>query len=48
MLTPFSTYKAIDSGGCTSNNLSSAATAPVVNNINQSLTTATNSNYSSK
>lgn len=48
IVVPFSPYKPMNSGGSTTNNLNSSAPAPVVNSINQSLATGTNSNYSSK
>lgn len=48
IVVPFPPYKPMNSGGSTTNNLNSSAPAPVVNSINQSLATGTNSNYSSK
>jgi len=45
---PFPPYKPMNSGGSTTSNLNSTAPAPVVNTINQSLATGTNSNYPSK
>lgn len=38
----------MNSGGSNSENLNSGSTAPIVNNMNQPLTTATNSNYPGK
>lgn len=48
IVVPFPPYKPMNSGGSTTNNLNSTAPAPVVNTINQSLATGTNSNYPSK
>jgi len=48
IVVPFPPYKPMNSGGSTANNLNSTASAPVVNSINQSLATGTNSNYPSK
>ncbi|XP_015376458.1 PREDICTED: uncharacterized protein DDB_G0286175-like isoform X2 [Diuraphis noxia] len=45
IVVPFPPYKPMNSGGSTANNLNSTAPAPVVNTINQSLATGTNSNY---
>lgn len=42
---PFPTYKSMNSS---ISNLNSTTTTPVVNNINQSLVTAANRNYTSK
>lgn len=48
MTIPFPPYKPMNNSGSTTNNLNSTAPAPVVNSINQSLATGTNSNYPSK
>lgn len=48
IVVPFSPYKPVNSSGSNVENLNSGATAPIVNNINQPLTTATNSNYPGK
>ncbi|CAI6358338.1 unnamed protein product [Macrosiphum euphorbiae] len=45
IVVPFPPYKPMNSGGSSTNNLNSTAPAPVVNSINQSLATGTNSNY---
>ncbi|CAH1731596.1 unnamed protein product [Aphis gossypii] len=45
MTIPFPPYKPMNNSGSTTNNLNSTAPAPVVNSINQSLATGTNSNY---
>lgn len=43
--TPMNKYQPMN---CGMNNVHSAVTTPVVNSINQALTTVTNSNYPSK
>lgn len=48
IVVPYPAYKAMNSGSSSSNNLISANSTPVINNLSQSLSTGTNSNYPSK
>ncbi|XP_025418200.1 GATA zinc finger domain-containing protein 7-like isoform X2 [Sipha flava] len=45
IVVPYPAYKSMNSGNSSSNNLNSANSTPVINNLSQSLSTGTNSNY---